>query len=328
MEKIVVTGGAGFIGSHLVDRLLKENYMVTVIDNFSTGKLSNLKSLKKNKNLKIINENIINKKKIKIYFKNIKYVFHLAAIAEIVPSIEKPEDYFLTNVSGTLNILELVRENNIKKIIYAASSSCYGIPKYYPTNEKEKTNPQYPYALTKFLGEQLIQHWSKVYGINYISLRLFNVYGPRSRTSGTYGAVFGVFLAQKIAKKPFTVVGDGKQSRDFVYVTDVVDAFYKSAFFKINNEVFNIGSGKTYSINYLVKLIGGKKINIPKRPGEPDMTFADIKKVKNKLKWKPVYNLSKGVKFMLKNINQWNDAPLWDEKKIKRATKSWFKYLG
>ena len=264
MKKVIVTGGAGFIGSHLVDKLLQKNFNVVVIDNFNTGNIRNLKHCIKNKNLNIIKANIKNKKKISKYFKNVKYVFHLAAIAEIVPSIENPEDYFDTNVKGTLNILELVKENNIKKIIYAASSSCYGIPTKYPTDEKQDINPQYPYALTKYLGEQLIMHWSQVYGIKFNSLRLFNVYGPRSRTSGTYGAVFGIFLAQKIANMPFTVVGDGKQTRDFVFVKDVADAFYRSAIANVYNEIFNIGSNNSYSINYLVKLIGGKKIHIPK----------------------------------------------------------------
>ncbi len=327
MKKVIVTGGAGFIGSHLVDQLLQKKFSVTVIDNFNTGNIKNLKHCIKNKNLNIIKANIKNKKKISKYFKNVRYVFHLAAIAEIVPSIENPEDYFDTNVKGTLNILELVKENNIKKIIYAASSSCYGIPKKYPTDEKQDIKPQYPYALTKYLGEQLVIHWSQVYGIKFNSLRLFNVYGPRSRTSGTYGAVFGVFLAQKIANIPFTVVGNGKQTRDFVFVKDVADAFYKSAIANVYNEIFNIGSNNSYSINYLVKLIGGKKIYIPKRPGEPDSTYADIKKVKKMLKWKPKYNLKTGVKIMLENIDYWKNAPLWNDKKIKIATKSWFKYL-
>ena len=153
-------------------------------------------------------------------FKGQYYVFHLAALADIVPSIQSPKKYFESNVTGTLNVLEASRKGKIKKILYSASSSCYGIPTRYPTSENQKIDPKYPYALTKKIGEDLIKHWSKLYNIPFISLRLFNVYGTRSRTSGTYGAMFGVFLAQKIANKPFTIVGSGSQTRDFTYVSD------------------------------------------------------------------------------------------------------------
>lgn len=170
-------------------------------------------------------------------------------------------------------------------------------------------------------------HYSKIYKFNACSLRLFNVYGPRSRTSGAYGAVFGVFLKQKLAGKPLTVVGNGKQKRDFTFVLDVVNAFYK-AIKKGNGSILNVGSGKSYSINLIVKLLRENKINIPKRPGEPDQTFADIKKIKKILNWKPVYSLERGVKILIDNINYWKDAPLWTPKKIKKVTKMWFKYLG
>ena len=327
MKKVIVTGGAGFIGSHLTCRLIATGHKVTVIDNFNTGKLKNLDSIKNNKNLIIVKADIRNKDKIDKLFKNIDYVFHLAAIAEIVPSIENPEEYFTTNVNGTLNIIQLVKKYNVKKIIYAASSSCYGLPTKFPTSEHEKIAPQYPYALTKYMAEELIIHWSNVYEIKFVSLRLFNVYGPRSRTSGTYGAVFGVFLAQKLAKKPLTIVGDGEQKRDFIYVDDVVEAFIKSINFKIKNQIFNIGSGNTYSINYLVNLLGGRKIFIKKRPGEPDCTYANINKAKKILIWSPKISLKVGVNKLIDNILYWKDAPIWDKKSINNATKSWFKYL-
>ena len=179
--KAIVTGGAGFIGSHLVELLLKKNYSVIVIDNFATGRRNNLnKVLNK---IKIVNADISNYEKIQKYFKNIDYVFHLAGLADIVPSIENPEKYFDTNVKGTLNILKASKKNNIKKVVYAASASCYGMVKKFPTNEKTKINTEYPYALTKNLGERLLEHWSKVYKLSTISLRLFNVYGVRSRTT-------------------------------------------------------------------------------------------------------------------------------------------------
>jgi UDP-glucose 4-epimerase len=171
-------------------------------------------------------------------------------------------------------------------------------------------------------------HWGKVYKLPVVSLRLFNVYGPRSRTSGTYGAVFGVFLAQKLNNKPFTVVGDGNQTRDFTFVTDVVDAFFAAAQADCKNEIMNVGSGNTYSINELVKLLSGEITYIPKRPGEPDCTFADISKIKKLLSWQPKVSFAEGVSKMLDSIEYWRQAPLWAPDTIEEATKDWFKYLA
>jgi UDP-glucose 4-epimerase len=161
-----------------------------------------------------------------------------------------------------------------------------------------------------------------------VSLRLFNVYGPRSRTSGTYGAVFGVFLAQKLAGKPFTVVGDGHQTRDFTFVSDVVEAFLNAANSTINGEVFNVGSGNTYSVNRLVELLNADSVTyIPKRPGEPDCTFADTMKIRRILGWRPKVSLEAGVEVMLANIDYWRSAPVWDPESISHATQDWFAYL-
>ena len=328
LENAIVTGGAGFIGSHLTDYLLKENCKVTVIDNFSSGRIDNLAQHKKNKNLRIVNADVADFNKIKKYFNGIDYVFHLAALADIVPSIKNPLSYHHSNVEGTISVLEASRINNIKRFIYAASSSCYGIPEKYPTPETAPTNPQYPYALTKYLAEQYVLHWNKVYDLPSLSLRMFNVYGPRSRTSGAYGAVFGVFLAQKIAGKPFTIVGDGNQTRDFGFVSDVVKAYVLSAKSDLKREIFNVGSGENQSVNKLANLLGGEnKIYIPKRPGEPDKTLADITQIKKKIGWQPKISLEEGVQIMLKNINYWKTAPVWNEKSIYKATKDWFKYL-
>ena len=326
MKKCIVTGGAGFIGSHLVDLLLYKKYKVIVIDNLSGGRIENLKHHKKNKRL-VLNKVDINKiNKSNKVFNNIDYVFHLAGIGDIVPSIEDPSKYMMTNIQGTVNILEAARYYGVKKFIYAASSSCYGINNKR-TAEDQKTDPQYPYALSKYLGEQTALHWHKVYGLPVNSIRIFNAYGPRVRTTGVYGAVFGVFFKQKLEKKPLTVIGKGKQSRDFIYVTDVAKAFLKAATSAKVGEIFNLGSDKPQSINKLVNLIGGKKIFIPDRPGEPKKTWANIKKIKNMLKWKPTVNFEEGVKEMLRQINNWKNAPLWNPASIKSATKIWFKYL-
>jgi len=321
----IITGGAGFLGCHLAEKLVALKHEVIVLDNFFVGRLSNLKNIK-NK-IKIIKCDISKKGSWGKYLEKADYVFHLAALADIVPSIEEPENYLKTNVNGTLNVLQYCNSKKLKKFIYAASSSCYGIPKKYPTKENAEINPQYPYALSKRMGEEMVMHWNNVYKLKTLSLRFFNLYGPRSRTSGTYGAVFGTFLAQKISGLPFTIVGDGNQTRDFTYVSDAVGAIIKASKSTIYGEIFNVGSGKTISINYIVKLLKGKKIFIPKRPGEPDKTFADIKKIKKYLKWTPKVNIDKGIKLLLKNINDWKNAPAWTKNKIHIATKSWFKYL-
>ena len=324
--RAVVTGGAGFIGSHLVDELLNRSYDVTVLDNFSTGRPSNLDHVAGR--IKLLECDISQSGVWQEEFRAADHVFHLAALADIVPSIENPASYFAANVTGTFNVLEGCRKHDVTRLVYSASSSCYGIPDIYPTPETAEIRPQYPYALTKYLGEQLVTHWCQVYGLPAISLRFFNVFGPRSRTSGTYGAVFGVFLAQKLAGQPFTVVGDGLQTRDFTFVTDIVDALCVAAMSQISGEVINIGSDNTYSVNRLVELLGGEAVYIPKRPGEPDCTWADIQKAKALLHWYPKVEFEQGVHVLLQNIDYWREAPVWSEESIADATASWFKYLG
>ena len=324
----IVTGGCGFIGSHLADNLIKLNFEVVVIDNLSVGRRENISHLNENSKFTFVDADISNFDLIEPIFRGADLVFHLAALADIVPSIENPTEYYKSNVTGTFNVLQACRKHKVKKIIYAGSSSCYGIPDEYPTKEIASIRPQYPYALTKNIGEQLVMHWCQLYNLPAISLRFFNVYGPRARTSGTYGAVFGVFLAQKLANKPFTVVGDGNQTRDFTFVSDVVSAIVAAAESDLSGEVINIGSNNTYSINRLVELLGGEITYIPKRPGEPDCTWADITKATQLLDWEPKVSLEEGVDILLNNMEYWADAPLWDEKSIAKATKSWFKYLN
>lgn len=326
--KVVVTGGAGFIGSHMVDRLVDEGLEVTVIDNLANGRLENIQHHKGK--IKFVQADIGDyDADLDAAFEDVDYVFHYAALADIVPSINNPVKYHRANVDGTINVLEAAKKSkNLKKFVYAASSSCYGIPDVYPTPESSPIKPEYPYAHTKTVGEQYVMHWGQLYDMPVVSMRFFNVYGTRHRTGGTYGAVFGVFLAQLLNNKPLTIVGDGEQTRDFTYVMDIVDACYKAAMSDITQEIFNVGSDNTYSINYLADLLGGEKHYIPKRPGEPDSTYADITKIKKMLGWTPKISFEEGVKIMLENIEQWREAPLWDEESIKDATKEWFECLG
>ena len=329
-RRVLVTGGAGFIGSHLVERLLEEGHEVIVLDNFSTGRPQNLALLAGSVRLQVEQVDVADYKAIQPFFVGAQWVFHLAALADIVPSIQRPLDYHHSNVNGTVSVLEAARTTGVQRFVYVASSSCYGIPVTYPTPETAEIRPQYPYALTKYLGECYALHWGEVYDLPVVSLRLFNVYGPRSRTSGTYGAVFGVFLAQKLAGKPFTVVGDGTQTRDFTFVTDVIEALMVTAQSSVSNQVFNVGSGSTHSINRLVELLGAEAgvVHIPKRPGEPDCTLAYISRIQAQLGWSPRVSLEEGVHILLENIDYWRTAPVWDEISIADATQEWFRCLS
>ncbi|MBF0253990.1 MAG: SDR family oxidoreductase [Candidatus Omnitrophica bacterium] len=326
--KTLVTGGAGFIGSHLVDGLLTKGHEVVAIDNFVSGRPENLKARASDPRLQLIQADIRDVSAMEGCFEGVDWVFHLAALADIVPSIQKPMDYYSTNVTGTLNVLEAARAAGVKRFVYVASSSSYGIPDKVPTPETAEIRCEYPYALTKYLGELAVLHWHKVYHLPAVALKFFNIYGPRSRTSGTYGAVFGVFLAQKTNGKPYTVVGDGTQTRDFTYVTDAVSALILAAESEISGEVFNVGSGGSYSINHLVRLLGGDVAYVPKRPGEPDATYADISKIRRMLNWHPSVSFEEGVRRMLECSEDWKAAPVWEPDSVKAATREWFEYLG
>lgn len=322
----VVTGGAGFIGSHMVDLLIAEGFEVRVIDNLVGGREENLGHLRDNSAVKLERRDIRSYSPDDSLFKGVKYVFHFAGIGDIVPSIEHPLEYMSANVLGTVHMLECARRAGVHKFVYAASSSCYGLAQV-PTREDHPVAPQYPYALSKFQGEQACFHWHRVYRLPINSIRIFNAYGTRSRTSGAYGAVFGVFLRQKLADKPFTVVGDGSQSRDFLYVTDVASAFYKAAVTDRTGEVYNLGAGNPQTVNRLVELLGGAVVHIPRRPGEPECTWADITKIRAELGWSPEVSFEEGVNRILQNIDYWRNAPLWGPESIAEATKTWFDYL-
>jgi UDP-glucose 4-epimerase len=325
--KTLVTGGAGFIGSHLCELLVAQGHEVLALDSLVSGRLQNLKTIASQPGVRFVQADICDSAAIAPYFEGVDWVFHLAGLADIVPSIEQPAQYFQTNVTGTLHVLEAARRCGAKRLVYAASSSSYGVPDVYPTPETYPIKPLYPYALTKHMGEELVLHWARVYQMPAMSLRLFNVYGTRSRTSGAYGAVFGVFLAQKLHAQPFTVVGDGRQTRDFTYVTDVARAFLAAAESGLSGLALNVGSGDHYSVNRLVELLGGDVVHIPRRPGEPDCTFADVSQIRRLLGWQAQVSLEHGVQTLLDNIDAWREAPVWDQASIDRATATWFHHL-
>lgn len=322
----LVTGGCGFIGSHAVDLLLDQGFQVRVVDSLNGGRLANLAHHQGNPRLEIHQRDIRALTPGEAVFQGVRHVYHFAGIGDIVPSIERPLEYMSVNVQGTACVLECARAAGVEKLVYAASSSCYGLADV-PTREDHPIRPQYPYALSKWMGEQACFHWHQVYRLPVNAVRIFNAYGPRVRTTGAYGAVFGVFMRQKLAGKPFTVVGDGTQSRDFVFVTDVARAFFLAANSERNGEIWNLGAGDPQSVNRLVELIGGPVVPVPKRPGEPDCTWADIGKITRELGWAPQVPFAEGVARMMAEIEVWQDAPLWEPASIAEATKTWFTYL-
>lgn len=299
MDKIIVTGGAGFIGSHIVDSLINDGYAVHIVDNLCAGKKENV-----NSKAFLHEVDIRDKEKLMPIFKGAKYVFHEAALPRVQYSIENPLETNEVNVTGFLNVLEAARLNNVKRVIYAASSSAYGDCDTLPLKESFPPNPLSPYGAQKYIGEVYAKVWRDVYKLETVCLRYFNVYGPRLNPEGAYPLVIGLFLKSLQQKKPLTITGDGKQTRDFTHVRDVVGAnilAMKSD--KVGKgEVINIGGGHRYSINQIAKLVGGEVEYIAPRI-EPHDTEADILKAKELLGWEPAVNIEDGIAELKKLFN-------------------------
>jgi len=303
MSKIIVTGGAGFIGSHITDRLVKDGHKVVVLDNLSAGKKEQV-----NKKAKFINADIKNLNEIKKYFKGADCVFHLAAQSRIQPSIIDPAPTFYDNVFGTLHVLLAARDAKVKRVIYSASSSSYGDQKTLPLHEEMIPGFKSPYSLSKYVGEAMCKLFSDLYGIETVSLRYFNVYGPRQLTSGAYATVVGIFLKQLQDGQPLTIVSPGTLRRDFTHVSDVVEANILAMKSKKvgKGELFNIGRGENYSINEVASLIlskskpQGRTLYIPKRPGETLVTLADNKRAQQLLGWIPKVSFEEGISKLIK----------------------------
>jgi UDP-glucose 4-epimerase len=332
-RRALITGITGMVGSHLAEFLLERTDWDIVGMCRWRSPLDNLASIAWRINagdrVSLLYGDLRDTMSIQNVVANAKpdYVFHLAAQSFPRTSFDAPLDTMDTNVQGTVRVLECARAANVRKFIYAASSSCYGLAAV-PTREDHPIAPEHPYALSKYMGEMAVLHWHRVYRLPTNSIRIFNAYGPRVRTTGAYGAVFGVFFKQKLAGKPFTVIGDGLQQRDFLFVTDIAAAFLLAAESRFNGEIWNLGAGNPQSVNRLVELLDGPTVHIPKRPGEPDCTWADIGKIQRDLGWKPVVPFDQGVRRMMEDIELWRDAPLWDPQSIAVATKTWFDYLG
>jgi len=299
MSKIIVTGGAGFIGSHLVDALIERGDEVIIIDNLSGGIKENV-----NPKAKFHQLDLRELATIKSLFEGVDFVFHLAARPRIPLSVQDPIASNENNLNTTLNVLVAAKDAKVKKVIYSASSSMYGDQKELPLKEEMPANPLNPYGLQKYVGELYCKIFSSLYGLSTISLRYFNVFGSRAPLEGVYATVVGIFLRQKQAGEPLTIIGDGEQTRDFTYVKDVVRANIMAAESSVGKgEAFNIGASHNYTINQLAEIIGGETINIPQRPGEIMHSLADTTLAKKVLGWQSEYDLESGLKDMLKNSN-------------------------
>jgi len=293
MQKVVVTGGAGFIGSNLADFLIEQNLEVIVIDNLSTGKRENINS---NAIFKQIDLAEVAIDDLVDLFNGVDVVFHLAALARVQPSIDDPYNFNRVNVNSTLKVLMAANTAGVKRVVYSASSSAYGDAVEFPTPETHSTNPLSPYGLQKLIGEQYCKMFSEVYGLDTVSLRYFNVYGERMATEGAYCLVMGIFAKQMLDGKSLTITNDGEQRRDFTYVQDVIQANWLAATHttKLNGEVFNIGNGKNYSVNEVADMLGGEKTYGYPRI-EPAITLADNTKARNILGWNPIGNLTQWI---------------------------------
>ncbi len=294
MIKSLVTGGAGFIGSNLVDKLILLGHEVTCIDN----EFADNEKFYWNSKAINIKEDITNYDKIKKYFKSVDYVFHLAAESRIGTAIQNPRKATEINVLGTCVVLQCSRENNVKKVIYSSTSSGYG-SNDIPNIETQPDDCLNPYSVTKISAEKICTLYSSLYKLPTIIFRYFNVYGERAPSKGQYAPVIGIFVRQKKAGQNLTIVGDGEQRRDFIYVGDVVEANLKAAMKDIDEkyfgEVFNVGSGDNISVNEIASLIHNKFEYIPEREGEARITLANIEKIKNVLDWSPKMDLKKWI---------------------------------
>ncbi len=294
-QRVVVTGGAGFIGSHLVDLLLAKGHHVTVIDSLCNNQINHLQHLKKKDRFRFFQADIRNTAALIPLFTNANWAFHLAALSSVISSVDHPRPCFETNVDGTYNVLEASLHAGVQRLIYAASSSCYQTQAARPITETDPIYPTSPYALTKYLGEQLVLHWGQMHQIPTVSLRLFNVYGPRLRKAASESSVIGIFWTQKQNSQPLTIVGEGDQTRDFVHVTDVARAFYAAANSHLSHDILNVGSGQSHTINALAKLVQGPIQHLPKRASEVHHSLANIEKIKQKLAWSPTISLEEGI---------------------------------
>jgi UDP-glucose 4-epimerase len=323
--RAIVTGGAGFVGSHLVEHLLAEGGEVDALDRQAQPR--NLQAVSAHPALRYIpcdleqpgGEN---------FCRPADVLFHVAGYGEMLAALQHPADYVRANVLGTAHALDLARAAGCRRVVYAASSSCYGPHPPVPTDETADCPTTHPYAISKWLGEEYLFRTAPVYGIEVNTLRFFTVYGDRMRRSDALGPVLNIFLAQKANGRPLTIVGDGTQGRDFVHVQDVARAFVAAATSPRYGEMFNIGAGETQTINRLAELIGGPVVYVPARHGDPHTARANIAKAVRLLHWAPEIPFEDGLGAMLAHVEDWREAPVWTPATMEQGTRLWQELLA
>ncbi len=314
--RAIVTGAAGFVGSHLVEHLIREGWEVIALDRQRTKNFGSLP-------LEYVLCDLEDPHSVGQLRLRADVVCHLAGYGEMLGALRDPAAYLQANVIGTAAALELARAAGARRFVYAASSSCYGARPPVPTAEDELIDTGHPYALSKYLGEQAVFHWARVYGLEVNSLRLFTAYGPRMRKSDALGPVLNIFLAQRAHGVPLTIVGDGTQGRDFVHARDVAAAFHLAATTPIHGQIWNVGSGETQTIDHIADLIGGPTVRIPERHGDPHTARADIRKIQRDLGWRPQVEFGVGLAELLADTAAWRDAPVWLPDVMVRETAQW-----
>ncbi len=315
MTRAIVTGAAGFVGSHLVEHLIQEHWEVIALDRQYPR--FNLRSAE------YVRCDLEDHRSVGQLKLEADVVCHLAGYGEMLGALRDPAAYLQANVIGTAAALELARAAGAKRFVYAASSSCYGARPPVPTAEDAPIDTGHPYALSKYLGEQAVFHWARVYGLEVNSLRLFTAYGPRMRKSDALGPVLNIFLAQRAHGEPLTIVGDGTQGRDFVHARDVAEVFYLAAAAGMHGQIWNVGSGETQTIDHIADLIGGPTVRIPERHGDPHTARADIFKLQRDLGWTPRVSFEDGLAELLADTAAWRDAPVWLPDVMQRETAQW-----
>jgi UDP-glucose 4-epimerase len=313
-----VTGAAGFVGSHLVEHLIREQWEVIALDRQRTKYRAGAAFPLQDVICDLEDPHSVGQLRLKA-----DVVLHLAGYGEMLGALRDPAAYLQANVIGTAAALELARSAGARRFVYAASSSCYGANPPVPTNEDAPIDTGHPYALSKWMGEQAVFHWARVYGLEVNSLRLFTAYGPRMRKSDALGPVLNIFLAQKAHGVPLTIVGDGTQGRDFVHARDVATAFRLAAISKQHGKIWNVGSGETQTIEHIAALIGGPTVRMPERNGDPHTARADVTAIGRDLGWAPRVFFEAGLAELVGDQNAWRDAPVWLPDVMQRETAQW-----
>lgn len=323
MIRSLVTGAAGFLGSHLVDHLIKEGHEVIALDNEANGTWENLAQWSNHPRFKKVHQDILELSCDDPHFQNLDYIFHLAGLECPISSIKNPEVFFTTNVNGTIKVLQAARQSDLKKFIFASSSSIYGVAST-PTLETDSTHPLTPSGLSKLQAEEAVFHWGELFSLPTVSLRIFNAYGPRNISRLFPGSVFSLWMKQKAEGMNLTIVGNGQHARDFVYCTDVSNALYIAAIEGNDGEAYNVGSGRSIELCELATLLKSKTTSLKDLKDEPIKVWADISKFQFDCNWQPRVPIESGVAFSLDVLEDWNKAPLWDTSKLDSFFSTWF----